>query len=62
MKPKFHPRDVYGRRLFYPVNNLAGAICAFVEAKTLNQRQFDALEGLGFQVSLEYEVKNAIPA
>lgn len=51
----FHPKDVYGRRLYYPLDTLARGFCQFLGAKTLNQTQLDALKGLGYEINLNYE-------
>lgn len=36
-------KDVFGRRLYYPGNHGADALCELLNAKALSQNVFDAL-------------------
>ncbi len=54
---KFAWRDVYGRRLFYPLDDAARAVSTLVGRSSLSARQLHALRALGaalgFTVTLE---------
>lgn len=54
---KFHVRDVYGRRLFYPVNQAAMDLVAFTGKKTLHQKDIESLRKLKFQIEFVLELE-----
>lgn len=52
---EFTKRDVYGRKLYYPVNELAIGVVAITRGKSLTLEELKILIKHGYQVKLKYE-------
>lgn len=55
MKLQFKIKTVYGKILYYPMNEAAKAIVGISGQKTLVEYQLDGLFRAGFEVELESE-------
>lgn len=56
MTIKLELKTVYGNELFYPMCSNSTTFVSLVNAKTLNAKQIEKIETLGFKV--EYYIKH----
>lgn len=52
---EFIMRNVYGRILFYPDNNLAKVICELAGSKTLTKQALAKLKGAGVEIVIKQD-------